>query len=111
MAEQEQEGLLVSAARKLGHAAGRAAAALGAEEDAEARPNAASGQRLSVRARRIQDATAAKKSAAALGKSAFPDDVRYRRIMGKQPAIWSAEDVEYVNGLLARAHANSPEAS
>lgn len=101
MAEQDHEGILVSAARTLGHAAGRAAAAMGAEPDGEPTANAGSGKPLSVRARRMQNATAAKESAAALGKSAFADDVRYRRIMGKPPKIWSEEDVVYVNGLVS----------
>ncbi len=112
MAEQEHEGFLVSAARTLGHAAGRAAAVLGAAEPgAKAHPQAVHGRGRSGRARRIQNAMAAKQAAAALGKSAFADDVHYRRIVGKPPTIWSEEDIEYVNGLVAAGHGKSMDAA
>lgn len=103
MADQEQEGLLTSAARMVGHAAGRVAKVLGAEADGPTEAHGGAGKPPSRRAQRIQKATAAKESAAALSKSAVADNVRFRRTMGKPPSIWSEEDVEYVTGLLAKA--------
>lgn len=108
MAEQDQEGFLVSAARKLGSAAGRAAKVAGVEGAKSEEGEGAAGEKghPSLRAQRVQSAAAAKKSAAALSKSAFADDVRFRRIVGKPPEIWSDEDVEYVNGLLRTVQAH-----
>lgn len=97
--EHDAEGLLTSAAQAIGHAAGAAAKTLGlaGAVGPEVFPN----QGGSLRARRISEAAAARNAAAALGKNPFPDDVRYRRIMGKKPAIWSREDVDYVAGLVS----------
>jgi hypothetical protein len=104
---REPEGLLASAARSLGHAAGVTARTLGLGEAIA--PNAARPKKGSGRAQRIAEAAAAKEAAAKLGKNAFTDDVRYRRIVGKKPAIWSREDVDYVAGLVsAKGGAGEP---
>jgi hypothetical protein len=96
---REPEGLLASTARGLGHAAGVAARSLGSgEANAPKLPGANGG---SGRARRIAEAATVKEAAARLGKNALIDDARYRRIVGKKPAIWSREDVDYVAGLVS----------
>lgn len=104
---QDNEGFLVSTAKALGHAAGTTARTIGLadaegstpaedSEHGESRP-----KKVSLRARRIADAEAVKAVAVALGKNPFPNDVHYRRIVGKKPALWSLEDIDYVKGLLA----------
>lgn len=105
-----EEGFLTSTARTLGHAAGEAAKALGLEHPEGAAPSQGPAKEEpkpkrvahgSARARRVANATAVKQAATALGKGAFSDDVRYRRTMGKPPAIWSDEDIDYIGGLVS----------
>jgi hypothetical protein len=102
----EAEGFLATAARTVGHAAGEAAKAIGvqageASSEAPAKgPKREKVKTKSARGKRAGRAAAAKKAVEALGKVPI-DDVRYRRIMGKTPAIWSQEDIEYIDGLVA----------
>jgi len=112
-----QEGLLTVAARTVGHAAGKAAKAIGLEH-AEAkvhparRPKTAQAKapkRASTRLRRKDEAAelktqaaAALKGAAASSKGAAASAAPYRRIMGKPSANWTAKDIGYIRGLIAK---------
>jgi hypothetical protein len=118
----EAEGFLTSAARSVGHAAGEAAKALGLEaaETATAmkaparkgaKPRSAKpkiAKRTSARAQRGARAAEAKNAASKLAKSAGSSDARYRRIMGKAPAIWSQEDVDYIERLASSKEQGAP---
>lgn len=109
-----QEGLLTTAARTVGHAAGEAAKAIGIDHadsgvDAEAEPKigpAKTSKRLSARARRKNQAEEAKSAAEKfLSKGAADLGAPYRRVMGKPAANWTAKEIEYINGLVAKQNA------
>jgi hypothetical protein len=108
----ESNGLLASAARSVGHAAGTAAKALGldhpdfgiAAAPARSKRSRTKGPKtLSARVHRKNHAEEAKSTA----KSLFRKDsaqlgAPYRRVMGKPAANWTEKDLEYINGLVAK---------
>ncbi len=100
------EGLLAATARSVGRAAGELARSVGVKGEAPAkpeRPRKSAKPRKAVRAssaRAKQRLRAADVKTAAASAKPSPDDVRYRRIMGKSPSIWSAKDIDYVDKLV-----------
>jgi hypothetical protein len=105
-------GILAVAARTVGHAAGEAVKVLGLQAGETPRAPTAAVPKMrrgelkmhqtpSARGKRSAHAAQAKRSAESLRKTAGFDDVRYRRIMGKSPAIWSEPDIRYIDGLVA----------
>jgi len=105
------DGLLASAARTVGHAAGTAAKALGLDHTDSGIVAPAKSKRsrtktpktVSARAHRKNHAEAAKSTA----KSLFPKEsaqlgAPYRRVMGKPAANWTEKDLAYINGLVAK---------
>ncbi len=105
----KDEGVLITAARTVGHAAGEAARSLGmggvASEHVKPRKSAKPSKPVSGRAKRAEEAAALKEAAASLDKAAASADVRYRRIMGKRPSIWSQKDIDYIDQLVSAKHA------
>jgi hypothetical protein len=106
------DGILATAARTLGHAAGAAAKAIGLDQ-----PDSGAGgarakskhsrtktlKRVTPRVHRTNQADQAKAAA----KNLFPKGLAelgapYRRVMGKPTANWTEKDLEYVNGLVAK---------
>jgi hypothetical protein len=117
MKDPEPEGILSSAARTVGHAAGKAAIALGLEDAETVKPvkapkkataKANRGKRVSARSNRVARAASAKKTAVALGKGFAAGDLRYRRIVGKTSAAWSQADVDYVERLTSDKKQRAP---
>lgn len=117
MKHPEPDGILNAAARTVGHAAGKAAIALGLDETEAAKPvktpkkgaaKPKSGKRASARSNRITRAAAAKKAVIALGKEFASGDQRYRRIVGKTSAAWSEADVDYVEQLMSNKKQGAP---
>jgi hypothetical protein len=117
MKHPEPDDILSAAARTVGHAAGKAAMALGLEDAAAAKPIDAlkksgpkprGGKRISARFNRIARAAAAKKTAFASGKQFAAGDLRYRRIVGKTPSAWSDADVDYVERLTSGKKQGAP---
>jgi hypothetical protein len=109
-----QEGLLTTAARTLGHAAGKAAKAIGLEEadssvhaPSRAKTKAAkTPKRHSTRARRQDQAAELKaKAASVLPKGSADLGAPYRRVMGKPATNWTAKDIDYVSGLIKKQDA------
>jgi hypothetical protein len=108
MKNTEPESFLNTAARAMGHAAGKAAKVLNLDEiessnAAKAPPKSAiepkSRKRVTMRSKRIAQAAAAKMAAPGLKDSATARNLRYRRIMGKAPSAWSQADIDYIEGL------------
>jgi hypothetical protein len=106
-----QEGLLTTAARTLGHAAGKAAKAIGLEEanssvHAPGRSKTRATKtpkRHSARARRQDQATELKaKAASVLAKGSAELGAPYRRVMGKPATNWTVKDIDFVNGLITK---------
>jgi hypothetical protein len=117
MKNPEPDGILSVAARSVGHAAGKAAIALGLENAGAAKPikqpkkhaaKAKRVKRVSARSNRIAKAAAAKKVAVALGKEFGSGDLRYRRIVGKTAAAWSQADVDYVEQITSDKKQRAP---
>jgi hypothetical protein len=109
---QESDGLLASAARTVGHAAGAAAKALGLDHsDLGTATPAAKSKRGRTKTLKTRSARAHRKSHAEQVKSAAKSlflkgskelGAPYRRVMGKPAANWTEKDLEYVNGLVAK---------
>lgn len=106
-----QEGLLTVAARTVGHAAGKAAKAMGLDQasvpGSKTNRNK-TGKPLSARARRKDRAEDLKsKGASLLSKNSADLGAPYRRVMGKPAANWSDKDIDYVRRFLAKHGAPS----
>ena len=108
----EQEGLLASAARSVGHAVGKAAMAVGLEDvGAVTKTHSKIGRRKaakpsSVRSRRKTQAEEVKAKATKLmSKGAADLGAPFRRAMGKPAGNWSDKDIEYVKGMVAKVSA------
>jgi hypothetical protein len=111
---REQEGLLSTAARSVGHAAGKAALAMGLDHpdaSAAAAPKPKTGRakalkRPSARSRRtIQAEEVKSKAEKLLSKGDANPGAPFRRAMGKPAANWSDKDIQYVKGLVAKKSA------
>jgi hypothetical protein len=106
------DGLLASAARTMGHAAGTAAKALGLDNpDSGIVAAPAKSKRSRTKAPKTRSARVYRKNQAEAAKSAakslFPKGsaqlgAPYRRIMGKPAANWTEKDLEYITVLVAK---------
>jgi hypothetical protein len=111
---REHEGFLTAAARRVGHAAGKAAKAVGLDQpdsSETASPKSKAGgakpsKNPSARSRRKTQAEEVKsKAAKLLSKGSADPGAPFRRVMGKPAANWSDKDIAYVNGLVAKSSA------
>jgi len=108
----ESDGLLASAARTVGHAAGTAAKALGLDHPdfgkaaapaKSKRARTKTPKTLSSRAHRKANAEEVKSAAKSLfRKGSAQLGPPYSRVMGKPAANWTEKDLAYINGLVAK---------